>query len=415
MLRLLSLQIGFVLVLSACGGNVENGASRALGSTGDQDGSGTPGRVSCTTQERMDEIYRSACAGGTITFKGPTLIEMVVETSESMGDAAPNTGPFSKWDASRDILLRAIGSMGTDVSVGLLLYPNQATVPNNGGAHPLDDCLNTAAALPPATLWANRAAQYDAIASALSTTNPRGGTPTEDAYGYALRTHVVPALDSHQEAPIIILIMDGSPTIALGCSGAGQSAQPVDTQPIIQAISDAWTHDSIRTLIIGFPGSESSSSMGADPRTWMSAAARAGNVSPWLDCSDTGIPRFCHEDLSQVADLESGLKTTLESLVNAVSRVDSPSCSYEVPTTNAGNAVDPATIVVAYRQPDTSGELGMQCLVQESSSDCSEGDGWYRDGDSLLITLCPNTCAAVQQQPGAAVEVLAGCQHGPTN
>ncbi len=263
MLRLHALQTGIVLVLTACGGNVENdgthGTHGTFGdSTGGQATSGQPGAdttqssggaggavtggITCITQEQMDEIYQSACAGSTvITGQYYDLKEFVVDTSGSMSDIAPNSGQRSKWEVTRDALTSAMGSVPSSTAAGLLLYPNQATIPNTGGAHPLGDCLNTDAAVPPGLLG-NGSAQFDAIVNALSTAIPQGGTPTEDAYAYAVNYHVIPALSTYQGDRMVVLITDGSPTISLGCSGAGQSSQPVDSQPIIQAISDAWTN-----------------------------------------------------------------------------------------------------------------------------------------------------------------------------
>lgn len=48
-------------------------------------------------------------------------------------------------------------------------------------------------------------------------------------------------------------------------------------------------------------------------------------------------------------------------------------------------------------------------LVGQSQPDCSQGDGWYFDTDGN-ITLCPQTCTSVQQDPTFVISIVVGCQ-----
>ncbi len=164
---------------------------------------------------------------------------------------------------------------------------------------------------------------------------------------------------------------------------------------------------SIKTLVVGLPGSEGSSDTGPDPRTWMSEAARAGNVSPSLNCSDTGTPRFCHEDLSQVSDLQ----TSLASLFSGLNSVDTlVSCELLIPPAPSGQMYNPNKVTIAIEHTGANGESVNPCLIGESNSDCQQGDGWYWASDNETINLCPKTCATVQQDPTTSIELLAGCR-----
>ena len=292
--------------------------------------------------------------------------------------------------------------------MGLLLYPNQPTVPN-ANTEPLsvNNCVNVAAAVSPQALGAAGSAQRVAIANSLTTATIQGARPTEDAYAYAVPGQVTPAMNSYGYfTPIIALVTDGSPTIAAGCEGAGQSAQPVNPQPIIQAISDAWTNYSIKTLVIGLPSSSVASASSTDPRAWMSQAASAGQTPATPDCSDSGIPNYCHVDLTNVTDPQSSITAALQSIVTSVSVLP---CSFTIPPPTNGMIPDPTKISVVYNQNVVDGVPTAQFLIGQSNPDCSQGDGWYLDEATGAIDLCTKTCATIRQDPKADVELRQGC------
>ena len=86
------------------------------------------------------------------------------------------------------------------------------------------------------------------------------------------------------------------------------------------------------------------------------------------------------------------------------------SCEFKMPASDNGKPVDPTQVNVDYvpgngGKPVSFGQVASQ-------ADCTEQKGgWYYDDAKLptKITLCPSTCAAVQSDAKAKVEVLLGC------
>ena len=135
--------------------------------------------------------------------------------------------------------------------------------------------------IPIAQLGAQGSGQRDRLDESLDDAQTNGYTPTHDAYKYALENGLQPF--ESQANKFMLLITDGSPTMALQCigesSGGGGRVQDAPTQPIVDEIARAKAAG-VRTFIIGSPGSEESSSgMGGDKRPWLSEAAQAGGTA----------------------------------------------------------------------------------------------------------------------------------------
>ncbi len=82
-------------------------------------------------------------------------------------------------------------------------------------------------------------------------------------------------------------------------------------------------------------------------------------------------------------------------------------CEFAMPTSTTGEAVDPYKVNVNY----TPGGGSKETLGQvASATDCANG-GWYYDNPTAptKITLCPSTCATIQADKAAKLEVLLGC------
>ena len=134
----------------------------------------------------------------------------------------------------------------------------------------------------------------------------------------------------------------------------------------------------------------------------MSSAATAGQTQVSPDCSDTGIPNFCHLDVSQVTDFSASLQQALQTITEAAL-----SCEYTLPTsTVAGQTVDPNSLNVIY---SVNGDSSQELLVAQTDSTCSVGNGWYFDATGKIV-LCPETCSTIQQDPNAILRILGGCQ-----
>jgi hypothetical protein len=88
-------------------------------------------------------------------------------------------------------------------------------------------------------------------------------------------------------------------------------------------------------------------------------------------------------------------------------------CEYDVPAPDPGQTLDPNKVNVDYLpggQPPASPIFRVNDLAG-CSSGANQG-GWYFD-DNLnpkKIHLCPQTCAAVQSDPSAKIDVKFGCE-----
>jgi hypothetical protein len=143
---------------------------------------------------------------------------IVVDVSASMDD--PVSAATSKWEVTRIALTEAIATMPGSTLVGMLLYPNRQTTASDE-PRPIAACVNVAGLVPVAPLSDPSMTQLDRLLSALWDDDVvDGGTPTHDAYIYALSALRV----SVPEGPAhMLLITDGRPTFALGCVGTGRS------------------------------------------------------------------------------------------------------------------------------------------------------------------------------------------------
>jgi len=363
-----------------------------------------PSAMTPLTPELRNQLMSSACsvwygAG----LNSPALVDLVVDVSESMSAASQSTGTLSKWEVTRSVLQDVINHLPQTVQLGLVLFPNRDTPPNESTTL-LDAaaCVNTAAVVPIDWLGKSDSAHRQSLANQLQAAEPRGATPTEDALRLAFASSVVPALDSQPGTPAhVILVTDGQPTLSGGWRGGGDESTAVDYQPVIDLISKASVNYGIQTFVIGAPGSERDVSSGADVRYWLSHAANSGQTGITADCSDKGLPNFCHYDLSQVPDFTASLERTLRTITGLVL-----SCKFAVPQPDTGTRpVDPNAINVVY---DVNDEQNQELLVARTDSDCT-GDGWYLDSTDNVV-LCPKTCAVVQQNPDAEINIIGGCE-----
>ena len=412
----------FCLPIVACGGNVDNGSDQENstglggagfngaavpggrgGSTGGSN-STLPGGITPLTPTAWSQIDNSACAGLMAQVRNVT--GFIIDSSSSMNSIVPSTNGNTKWQVVQNVLTSTIASLPNNMATGLLVYPNEPTTPNlSQSPLPIDTCVNTSAAVSIQTLGPAPSTQRDAIVNGLANVTPQGGTPTQDAYTYALNNLLLPALPSYPgTVPYLVLITDGQPTISAGCQGADDEQIPVDTSPLIAAISSALTFYAVDTAVVGLPGSEQSSANGADGRVWLSDAAEAGNTRLTSDCSDSGVPNYCHHDLSQVSDLQTSLQEALQTILG----VPLP-CSFTIPPPVNGGVVDPNHISVVYTMNSQTSEM---YLIGQSDPACTQGDGWYVSPDKSQIELCAKTCSTIQQY-ATQITILAGCYPVP--
>jgi hypothetical protein len=310
-----------------------------------------------------------ACVGQEAgTELAPALLELLVDTSLSMNEDAPGSNR-SKWVETRRVLLEGIDLMPTTTSVGVVFYPD---VDTNAAT-----CFDGQADVAVEPLGGPRSSQRAQIRQAFQAQNPRGSTPTHDAYRYALDEL---ARVTKVGQRFLVLITDGTPTYALNCQGSGTPQDPADPTPLIPEAASALGRG-MKTFVIGSPGSE-------DARTSLSQMAQAGGTAT-PGCSHDGRPHYCHFDMTQETDFASALQGALASISGLAL-----SCTYDIPPPPNGGVLDPGKVNVLFTPPD-----GDQQLIGRSpAGTCS--DGWQYSSDQSQVLLCGETCDRVRASSG---------------
>jgi hypothetical protein len=282
----------------------------------------------------------------------------------------------SKWTVTRRAVLDAVNGMPADTSLGVIFYPNRD---NDNDDDNGEACIDRQTAVPINALDDPGSQQRQRIQQAFQRQNPRGGTPTHDAYQYAVSDMSTTAAIGPR---FMVLITDGIPTFSLGCDDSNRQEQndAVDPTPLIGEAA-ATLSRGVRTFVIGSPGSE-------DARQSLSRMAEAGGTAT-PQCSHDG-PNFCHFDMTRETDLEAGLESTLGIIAGVAL-----GCRYNVPQAPLGEMLDPGKVNVLFTPPGGAQEL----IGQSLEPGCSEG--WaYSDGQSQ-IQLCSSTCERVQGSDGS--------------
>ena len=300
-------------------------------------------------------------------------LQLLIDTSGSMNLDAPGRRG-SRWAATRQALIDAIDGLTSDVSLGVIFYPQ---VPAS-----TQPCFERQTAVVLAPLGGTGSVQRQQIVTALAQESPEGGTPTHDAYRYALESVTGTAPGSSR---FIVLLTDGTPTYSLGCVGTGVTQDAVDTSPLIAEAQNALSNG-IRTFVVGSPGSE-------DARQSLSLMAEAGGTA-LAGCSPVG-PNYCHFDMTQESDLGAGLTGALAAITGSASR-----CYYAIPQPPSGAALDLGKLNVRFAPLGADEEL----VAKSAGQDCSEG--WQYSGNQ--VQLCGSTCDRVRASEGV-VSLEFGC------
>jgi hypothetical protein len=312
----------------------------------------------------------------------PAVLEVLVDTSGSMNDEAPGMNE-SKWTVTRSALLAAIDGMPKDIALGVTFYPN---VPQNA-----EPCFDRQSAVAIDLLGPPGSAHRRAIEQAFASKLPEGGTPTHDAYQYAVSELLASRASGRR---FLVLITDGVPTFSLGCVGGmgggffgGFMQQPVDAAPLVEEARTALGSD-VRTFVIGSPGSD-------DARESLSRMAESGGTGKPA-CSHAG-PDYCHFDMTSEGDLAAGLDASLSIIASAAS-----TCEYAVPEAPDGSVLDSGKVNLVVTPPGGGQEL----VAQSGDASCQEG--WQYAENGSLIRLCPNTCERIRSEQGQ-VSIQFGC------
>ncbi|HWA71515.1 MAG TPA: vWA domain-containing protein [Polyangiaceae bacterium] len=374
---------GGINVGSSTGSGIGVGSNG--GGTGTYDGGEIP-----ITPTQVTSIKNQACAGESVATEAlPSVLDLVIDTSSSMNQAAPGGGG-SKWEVTRAALLEAVVGVNgpglpAGTGVGLIFYPNKTVNPIPTTAQPVTSCVNTSAMVAPALLGAANAPHRTLIRNAIQQVQLASSTPTHDAYKYAFENGI-----SKTNIPgrrFMLLITDGTPTLSLGCMNRDGSLTDQDPSPIVDQIRTVAAAG-IKTFLIGSPGSEAN-------RNWMSQAAVIGGTST-AGCNVNG-PNYCHMDMTTAPNFSNALRDGLAAVVGAIT-----SCTYEFATPPAGQTISANNITVTMTSGNSS-----TLIVRDDIGECTKG--WQLTPDNH-IQLCPDTCATVQADPLVSVDVMFGCE-----
>lgn len=344
-------------------------------------------------------------------------IQFVIDKSTSMNeDTLPSTRGDSKWEATRDALVASFPEMNPGLAVGEFFYPSAS----HDGNQCLSGCADDVGGVPIAPLDAAQvAALQDGARNVPNPTN-LGGTPTHDAWlvGLARLQAALanPPAGFENARGFLVLMTDGMPTLARGCSPSygclnyGGSPGGVDAaqwQDIIDNAEQVRAETGIQTFVIGVPGSESNRDVPEIngqkdyvPRDMLSALAMAGGTAA-DGCSPTGPTNYCHIDMVDTDDFVSSLQTIIGNIASSV-----VSCDYAVPDIppEKNEFIDPDQVDIHCY----AGGAEPFIALNRSMDDCASGE-WLYNEDQTAITLCDQTCATVRADADARIEVYFHC------
>jgi hypothetical protein len=317
----------------------------------------------------------------------PPVIQFVVDTSGSMQWVAgterlPDAGERSKWDITQEALAIAIANMPDSVAVGVSYYPN---TPGSGV-----ECYLPQTAAPIDRLTPEHRQLIERVNAAQ---RPQGGTPTHAAYEFGIAELEKSALSGSH---FLVLITDGIPTFTLECGGDGQTR--VDGAPLVASVEQRYDDDSIRTFVIGSPGSEAA-------RDELSAMAFLGGTG--APGCEAAVPGACHFDMTGEPNFSTALGQALGDIAEATL-----GCVYSVPEPPTGRSrIDLNDVSVVLE----SGGSPVSEFLRASSADCDAG--WQYSADQTSIQLCRSTCDELARQvsldPSISVRVKFGCAITP--
>lgn len=377
------------------------GASGRSASTKGNKG-GTSGRTSSTRvsvggSPSSTNATDGTCFTQTLTI-GPSRVALIVDASSSMRRSPASSGSgLSSWDVTSQALAKFFGgessfALSGAVEAGLLTYPN-VRFDSSMSLEPraTDQCVNVSSAVLPAMLGAPGDPQRTALMDALTATSLYRGTPTHDAYHWALQSMLLEPTARQGASLNAVLLTDGSPTVQLGCVNPNDTLLGVDAEPIVAEVADA-TNAGIRTFIVGLPGSESS-------RIWLSEAAMTGGTA--LPSCDSTNSNYCHMDITTAPDFGASLEAALAHVATAVSP-----CRFEVPGLSGAIRVsrrDQLKVRLLFAD-------GRERQLVRSTTDAALCTDGYRELGGDEIELCEDACVDSVKAPRASLEVQVGCQ-----
>lgn len=293
----------------------------------------------------------------------PVTMFITVDKSGSMGDS-------NKWNNAKAAFLAFFADPNaSSLRVALRFWPADGC---DDSSCSVDACSQPKVGVGPLS----DPAQVQSLTSAFNATSPGGGTPMSAALGGATKwASDYVAQTNGTERAVVILVTDGEPN---GCDE--------DISHIAGQAATAFDAAGVQTFAVGLAGSNQAT---------MDAIAAGGSTSQGF---------FIGNGNAQ-ADLLAALQQIQKSTV---------ACEFTMPVPENGEKVDPTKVNVSYTPGDGGKAVTLGQVTGAGACTDAQG-GWYYDDPihPKTITLCPSTCAAVQSDDGAKMEIVLGCDTQP--
>ncbi|WP_437510042.1 vWA domain-containing protein [Sorangium sp. So ce1099] len=267
----------------------------------------------------------------------------------------------SKWSGVTSAISTFVNdSASAGMNVGLTYFPMGTNGQNDCDHTTYDELAVAIGELPLNT---------PELSTSIQRTAPGGGTPMRPALQGVLAnaTAYKDANPSHKV--IVVLATDGDPS---GCA----SNTVAETAEIAQR---ALNYNGVQTYVIAVEGSTLSN---------LDQIAAAGGTTRAFDVT---------------ADV-AAFSTKMAEI-----RASALPCELLIPEPPEGATLDKNRVAVKLA-PGSAGAL--EIPKADNEADCGAGPGWYYDDEQLptKIILCPASCAAVQGEVHAGLDVLFGCE-----
>lgn len=377
---------------SGAGGTSSGGAggSGASGGTGGSAGQGGGSAGKGGTG------VGGACQGQALAAaRVPTDIILLTDKSGSMADSPEGGGGSPKWAVLPPALDSGIGKEDTGARLGMMLFPagkfadndllscylnpqgpGCAAIVKDGGCNDVDPTPIVALSTMPSA--------RTAIAEALKSQTPSGGTPMRSALGRAW-THLAGTPGAQERA--VILVTDGQPMTFK--PGGGGGPIPPNANEDCGTLSDleqdttkaANGSPSVRTFVIVLPGDAELATMSG-----LAVRGKTGKAGCTLSNYQT---QECHYQLKP-NDYATKLGAAVADAIDRASR----GCVF---ATNDN--------VVA--SPDATSVLLDGAALPR---DASRTEGWDFVGTGAKqVEVFGAACSAIRANPGAAIELAIDC------
>jgi hypothetical protein len=214
---------------------------------------------------------------------------------------------------------------------------------------------------------------------AITSTQPRGGTPTLPALQGAIQYAKQVAQQRPEEKPAVVLVTDGEPGFNIdGSFQPGCADNDVSHVAAAAAAALAAT-PSIPTYVIGVGPSLNN----------LNKIASSGGTKQALMVAVA-------DPTKTAASFQSALDQIRGQLL---------SCDFSLPPPPAGKQLDVEAVNVALTNGGGETILGY-------SNDCSNGQAWHYDNATAptRIQLCPAACDSARQDATAKLTIAFGCR-----